>query len=153
MFEKFLQFTHGERPNDLSPVKEVYIIEAEARTKLTFPSELKEFYREIGSGFFCKGVKDIVPPKYLINCILDPITIADLVCDKDDARRPYGGFDHGTIPVFDMGDRDYLIMNTTAENPNQVLWQSGRLMMDSFENFMNRLYEHADFFANGPGTY
>ena len=120
---------------------------------MKLPSELVLFFNEAGCGFYGQGAKDQERNRFLINGILGPAEIAAFVCDADDPRRPQCGLDPGQIPFFDMGDRDYLLLNALSDNPNQVLWQDGSLMMNSLVEFFDRLYDHADFYVGGPGTY
>lgn len=152
MYEHFLQFANTDMPNKFYPVPREEIEAAEAQMGMRFPSELRQFFQEIGSGFFRQGVKDDEWDHFLINRIVSPLEIAEMVCDKYFPTRPQCGLDAGEMPFFDTGWRDYFLVNALSKNPNQVLWQGGTPMVESIQEFFSRLYEHAGFFADGPGT-
>lgn len=153
MYEKFSKFV-GRRdlPNDFYQVRKEEIVEAETKMGLCFPEQLRQFFLEVGSGFYRLGARDKELNHRLINRIINPAAIADLVCDPDDPWRPHVELYPGEMPFFDIGDRDYLLLNALSDKPNQVLWQGGSIMLDSVVEFFDRLYDHADFYIGGPDT-
>jgi hypothetical protein len=154
MFERFAVFQGcDDGPNTMYPVTLERIEAAETRMQLKFPSELRQFFLEAGCGFWQQGVKDLERNQFLINRIADPGDIAGMVCEPDYPTRPCTGLKPGEIPFFDRGDRDYFLVNARSEDPNRVLWPSGRLVTGSLVEFFDRLYQHADFFKGGPGTF
>jgi antitoxin YxxD len=153
MFELFAKYQGpNDSPNIMYPLTIEEIEAAESTMGLAFPSELRQFYIEAGCGFWKQGAKDAARIPSAINRIAEPADIAGMICEPDYPTRPRY-IEHGDIPFFDMGDRDYLLVNALSENPNQVLWQDGSLMIASVEEFFGRLYDHADYYFGGPGTF
>ena len=153
MFEKFVEYQGKELPNVLYPVEMKEIIDAEERMQLQFPQQLRLFFVEAGCGVIRMGKRDTEWRRSLVNGILSPSEIASMVCDIDDPTRPQGGIRDGHLPFFDMGWRDYLFVNALSDNPNEVLWQDGTVMLNSIKEFFDCLYEQADFYAGGPGSF
>jgi hypothetical protein len=155
MFEKFKRFigTH-DLPNDFYPVPPLEIEAAELRMGYPFPNELRSFFLEIGSGFYRQGAKDADVDRFLINRIIPPNEVADLVCEVENSRRPMGGLLDDEMPFMDIGDRDYLILWPKSDCPNRVYGMRGELIANSLVEFFDKLHDSAGFFVEleRPGT-
>jgi hypothetical protein len=134
------------------------IEDAEKRLGFEFPSQLKEFWHEIGPGVLRASVNS--PKNYKCshnNIILGPTTIANiLLSDPDSPDCPvipefYQTLLPGAMPFFEIGDSvDFLFMYPESENPNAI-WDYKTKICDSFEEFIHRLYyESPTFYCEDP---
>lgn len=129
-------------------VEENEICEGERILKHELPSQLKEFYNEIGYGTLSCGEK--YPEMYceISNLILPPITASNfskglLEFEDQDfymAESTYELLEPGDLPFFEIGDStNFLLMKLNSDNPNAVWWYNEKIE-DSFERFIWRLY-------------
>ncbi len=147
-FEKAEQRQQGHYENvfnwfNPAPLSEVEA--AEKRLGYRFPSQLRQFFLEIGQGAF--QAPHNAPPEYEIsghaNRILDPTSIADikLLGEESGLITPGTEFPPDEIPVFEVADADYFFtMKPQSDRPNVVYGLSNRIIEDSFERFIWRLY-------------
>jgi len=148
MFDDFKQFI-GRRdlPNHFYPCSDKDIADAERRLGHSFPGQLRHFFREVGCGFYRVGINDEDRDPTLINRIVPPDQIADLLLVPDNPWRPHEGFADDALPFLDCGDNTYLVLMPKSDQPNAVYWPGGKLKIaDSLEEFFFKLYEHADFY-------
>ncbi|HUE74939.1 MAG TPA: SMI1/KNR4 family protein [Pirellulaceae bacterium] len=146
MFDKFKPFIGTEdAPNLFLPVSIDEIESAERRLGYEFPSELRAFYCEVGYGFWSQGVQDAEADRYVINRVIPPYEVAELVCNQENELRPHGGLAEGELPFFDLGERDYFVIKSHSDNPNRV-WFYDTVLTESVVEFFDRLYERARFY-------
>ncbi|MBM3469090.1 MAG: SMI1/KNR4 family protein [Alphaproteobacteria bacterium] len=138
--------TSLEAKNIFYPVCEEDINQTEMLLKIEFPSQLKEFYREIGYGFLIIPKN---PPKdykfYNTNRINPPSVIKDILIYGSESglisRDVYEDLQPGDLPFFEIGDSSsFLIMKLKSDNPNAVWCRGDIKIEDSFERFIWRLY-------------
>jgi hypothetical protein len=151
MFERFKKFVEVHNgPNYFASVSEDEIVAAEEQLGFQFPDQLRQFYLEVGCGFYRLGTKDEKRDPTLVNRIVPPSDIYSILYDEDCEWRPYEGFVTGVVPFFDCGDGTYLVVKSHSANPNAVYWPSGRdseKVTESLEAFFSQLYERAGFYA------
>lgn len=139
--------------NSFYPVSFESLEDAEILLNSKFPTQLKEFYDEIGYGFL------ITPEKpsddydfYNTNRINSPSMISDILIEGHESglisNEAYESLEAGDLPFFEIGDSSrFLIMKLNSDNPNAVWTLSGIKIEDSFEKFIWRLYyESPDFY-------
>jgi antitoxin YxxD len=150
MFEIFKRFVgKNAGPNRFWPVDQNQIDEAESRTGIAFPCELRAFYAEVGSGFWARGNSDRAWDRSLVNRILSPRDVADLLCDDLDPWRPSEGFVEGGLPFFDVGENTYLVLLPNSETPSRVHWPDGKgVVSDDLSSFFFKLSQRAGFYRD-----
>lgn len=159
MYEYLKQFVNVKydqfQPNNVFDwVNDIEIKKAEKELGITFPSELRQFYKEIGSGCLTHPIKfDKDYIFYSVNRINPPSMIVDMVKNGHGSglisEDTYEMLQPGDLPVFEIGDSSsFMIMKPKSDNPNAV-WLDDSIVKieDSFERFIWRLY-HED-----PGYY
>ncbi len=131
------------------------LIEAsEERLGFEFPSELKEFWREIGSGVLRASINS--PEHYRCahdNAILGPTSIANILLSNPDSPdcpvipEFYDMLEPGDMPFFEIGDSvSFLYMRPQSEKPNAVYDSLGNEVSSSFEEFIHSLYYESPTF-------
>lgn len=131
--------------------------EAESILGQSFPSQLREFYLQIGVGCLMKPYN--APNDYDFsnkNDILSPIAAANFskgILEWEDQdlsymqESTYELLEPGDLPFFEIGDSTrFLIMKLYSDNPNAI-WAFGNIKIeDSFEKFIWRLYYESPWF-------
>lgn len=137
--------------NVFRPVKIEDIHEAEKMLGFPFPSELRQFYEQIGTGYLTTPLNP--PPDYTFsgeNEILPPLTVAHF----GRGELEWEGQQHwispsfvetflepGNLPVCDISDSAiYMVLKARSENPNAVWYMGQKKIEDSFETFIRNLY-------------
>lgn len=139
-------------------VEKSILEESEQKIGQNFPSELRDFYLEIGHGhltapkshaddYMCYSANEILPPNIAADYMLGIIEHPD-----DDAyymsQDFYEDMQPGDLPFFEIGDgSSYMVMKLNSDNPNAVWFMGGIKVEDSFERFIWRLYHE------GPDYY
>lgn len=132
--------------NIFYPVHEESIKETEDVLKIVLPSELKEFYKEIGYGFL---VAPENPPENYSFCntnrINPPNVIKDILLEGQASglisQEAFETLQPGDLPFFEIGDSSsFMIMKSNSENPNAVWFMGYEKVEDSFEKFIWNLY-------------
>jgi antitoxin YxxD len=127
------------------------IAAAERRMGLSLPLELRTFYREVGWGFFAKGEEEAKWNRNLVNRVIPPDEIADLLLDSDQPLRPSEGFVRGALPFFELGSGTFLLLKPKSKEPNKVYHADGkRVVADSVVDFFRQLYVNAAFYKRRP---
>lgn len=90
------RFVTSNPENSFYPLKKEDIEQVEKELGLTFPNELRQFYLEIGYGFF-KG------SEYQINRLMDPESVRDFRLRVDDYEF------YPDIEIFDEVEKDKLV--------------------------------------------
>jgi hypothetical protein len=154
MFEAFRTLMadgdrHPDAVNVYYPIDPSEIDESERRLGYRFPSELREFFREIGYGFFKSASDPHDKRDYnYINRFLAPSQVADLLLGAEPDEIPSEGFGEGEIPFFEVGDQLYLVVRPTSVLPNQVCWPFGDHVADSLVEFTENLARDARFYQS-----
>lgn len=121
------------------PVSEEDILQAETRIGFSFPSGLKQFYREIGYGFMHSDRDEI-------ERIMHPDDIADFIC-KDEV---YAGFDtdfyqEDELVFFHISGDDFLTIRYAHGEEGEVVCFH-RTIAPSFEDFIFKMYTNPGYF-------
>ena len=135
--------------NSFGPLYENEIEEAEIIIQKSFPSELVEFYKNIGVGKLMKPYDYNDSFSFSgSNEIISPIAAANfskgiLFWDGQTnymAESSYEDLEPGDLPFFEIADSSsFLLMKLNSDNPNAV-WRYNEKIEDSFERFIWRLY-------------
>jgi hypothetical protein len=154
MSEKYSYLKKKGTGNYFAPVTIQKILEAEKLVGFQFPTSLKEFWLEIGCGFFRVNIRGICC-EYFNNEIMHPSMVANVILRKDlsddyeealnstiilsDVLDDY--LEKDDIPFFEIADSsDFLKMK---KNSDSVFRASGRLVEPNFEIFIWRMYHKA----------
>jgi antitoxin YxxD len=153
---KYKFFERPETNNYFYPVTEKEICDAEKKMGFPIPSELREFYLEIGTGKLPISLKEKDTNNGLENRILSPDHLADimtgtLINEETGlyfSRDNYEDMQPGDLPFFEIfNSSQYLYMKVNSDNPNAVWDLCDIKIEDSFERFIWRLYhEKSDFY-------
>ena len=156
----------GTNRNWFYPVSEEEITESEGNFGIQFPSQLKEFYRQIGYGSLYaphdapKGYRAInanyilppMPAAYFYQGIIEhQIEPKEEAIHYDVhwlAFEALEDFVPGDLPFFEIGDSSsFMVMKLNSDNPNAVWYMGYEKIEDSFEEFIRKLY------YEGPSYY
>jgi hypothetical protein len=143
----------GPRPqlnsNIFYELREKEILEAEKLLGYPFPSQLRQFYQEVGIG--CLAEPHNPPPDYTFtgaNEILHPLVVAHFARgerewegqDRWIAPDVLENLETGEVPFMDVLDSSiFMTLKAFSDNPNAV-WCLGDKIEDSFEAFIRNLY-------------
>ncbi|MBS0186329.1 MAG: SMI1/KNR4 family protein [Proteobacteria bacterium] len=145
------------------------IEKAEKYMGCPFPSQLRQFYEEIGYGnlttphnpsedYHFYGANEIFPPivaAHFYKGIIEHHTIEE----KKDALDYNGDYffsretleytTPGDLPFFEIGDSSsFLMMKPQSSNPNAVYSEFGVLVEEEFSNFIWKLYYKSPSYYN-----
>lgn len=126
------------------------IVESEKRLGFEFPSQLKEFWVEIGRGSLPNphDLKDDFVAAHN-NHIFRPKDIADIILLKEESGLilPWlldyyneGYLTEDDVPFFEVLASDFLIMKPKSLKPNAIYNMIGEIIEEDFERFIWRLY-------------
>jgi hypothetical protein len=150
MFEYLTAYVGREKPpNRFWPVSAEEIRQAEAWIGYRFPAQLRRLFREVGCGFLARGVEDRKRDPSIVNGVLSPREIAELLNAESDPRRPPEGWAAGVMPFFDVGERTFLVMLPESPSPDRVWWPDGQTeVAPDLDHFLRALYRRADFYRS-----
>ncbi len=151
--KKYIKPKNEEAGNNaFYPISEDEILKSEEKLKVSFPEELKEFWRNIGSGFLWSSVpeKGIVQRSYP-NRFSPPSEIASILLEgaesgliSEEALELLGKED---VPFFNVLGFDYICYKTTDSKFR--VYNLGTKIADSLEEFVHRLYyESPTYYLN-----
>lgn len=136
--------------NAFNTLTEEEILEAEKFLGSSFPSELRQFYIDIGCGTLQVPFKCESNYKYYnTNEILPPLVAVRfskgiLKWEGQQnwmSESTYELLEPGDLPFFEIGDStDFLVMKLYSDNRNAVWDPLDGTIEDSFENFVRKLY-------------
>ncbi len=120
-----------------------------------FPEELKEFWREIGYGFFFSSCpeKKIIQKDW-VNRLLPPEDIASILLEGAESglitETGLDLLDDGAIPFFEVSDStSFISMKPNSDNPHAIYYLIDYKIADSLEEFVHRLYyESPTYYLN-----
>ena len=124
--------------------------EAEKLLGQPFPSQLRQFYQEVGCGTLQKP--HIIPEDYKFynsNEVLPPLDVVNfskgILFWEDQnhwmAEPTYELLSSGDLPFFEIGDSSsFMIMKLNSDNPNAVWYMGAEKIEDSLEKFIWNLY-------------
>ncbi len=119
--------------------------EAENMLSMQFPSELKQFYLEVGYGYLGNDNPDFQ------NQIMHPMEIAKLKLGLDFYGNMFTeDFEYYTsksvFPFFDLGgEADYLVIQLDGDCAGSVIY-CGRPIASSFKEFVKKMCDQTDYF-------
>ncbi|MBP9878448.1 MAG: SMI1/KNR4 family protein [Alphaproteobacteria bacterium] len=152
--KKYIDSNVDEFDNYFEKVTLQEIIDAETALNLKFPSELKEFYLEIGCGFI---VRPHNPPKdyrfFGTNRINAPNLIVQMFEEGPESGLVSQDFlddmEPGDLPFFEISDSSsFMVMKTQSDNPNAVWYMGYKKIEDSLEQFIwNLYYKDPDYYS------
>ncbi|MFJ9383785.1 SMI1/KNR4 family protein [Peribacillus sp. NPDC101481] len=125
------------------PLKEKDLIKAEERLGFKFPPELREFYLEVGYGFF-KGNNE-----NSISRLMDPDTIADITLRKGiyeydpDLEGIYEEEDK--LVFYEVNEGVYLTLDLNDTQRTSVHFFDNKIA-DSLESFIKKVDEDNEYF-------
>ncbi|MGE7586730.1 SMI1/KNR4 family protein [Peribacillus sp. NPDC101480] len=125
------------------PLKEKDLIKAEERLGFKFPPELREFYLEVGYGFF-KGNNE-----NSISRLMDPDTIADITLRKGiyeydpDLEGIYEEADK--LVFYEVNEGVYLTLDLNDTQRTSVHFFDNKIA-DSLESFIKKVDEDNEYF-------
>lgn len=125
------------------PLKEKDLIKAEERLGFNFPPELREFYLEVGYGFF-KGNNE-----NSINRLMDPDTIADITLREGiyeydpDLEGIYEEADK--LVFYEVNEGVYLTLDLNDTQRTSVHFFDNKIA-DSLESFIKKVDEDNEYF-------
>jgi hypothetical protein len=115
----------------------------ENRLGFKFSYQLREFYLEIGYGFFIHTHDKKETQTVHANRLMDPTSVADIFLLGYESGQilPSVKFKPGYLPFFEVGDgANFLFLKPQSANPNTVYGSLGEVIEPEFEKFIWRLY-------------
>ena len=151
--KKYINSKDEEAGNNVFyPILEDEILKAEKKLGYTFPEELKEFWREIGSGFLWSSdpEKGIIQKTYP-NRFSPPSEIASILLEGSESEliseEMLELLEEDEVPFFNITGFDYLTYKTTDESFK--VYNLSIKVADSLEEFVHRLYyESPTYYLN-----
>jgi hypothetical protein len=105
------------------------------------PEGLKEFYRDIGYGWWgVEGREDVR------NLIVHPLDAVDLYKGISEFTPPEKFFLPGDLPFFDCGSGRFLVMRPQSNDPEAVYRDDGIPLASSMSDFMEKLLGNPIFY-------
>jgi hypothetical protein len=122
------------------------VLKSEEELGIIFPQELKEFWKEVGYGFFGASIpeKSIVQIDYS-NRLAHPEDIVSIITKGEDSglitEQGLEFLNEGDIPFFEVADfTRYFVMRPKSDRPDAVYRTNGKMVEDSLETFIWKLY-------------
>lgn len=143
------QYLKKELPansNYFEPIMAQEITDAELALGIKFPTQLIEFYSEIGYGFLIQPVD--APADYVFygtNRLNAPSQIVEMLKNGSESgmisEDVLEDLEPGDLPFFEISDSSsFMIMKTQSDNPNAVWFMGVEKIEDSLEDFIHNLY-------------
>lgn len=147
--KKFIADKPGGSPNWFGIITSEEIKEAEIRLGFEFPKSLKEFWLEVGYGFFKVSINGLINKDH-VNRLCSPDQIADILLLKEESLlitdEGVEYLDKEDIPFFELADMaSFLVMKPNSDKPDAV-YRSNLLIEEHFERFIWRLYHESPTF-------
>lgn len=150
MFDKLKKYIVAGEVNSIDegncfyPVKDGAIAAAEKKLGFEMPSQLRQFYNEVGYGFLVQS-EDGRNTTSAINRFVDPLSVARLYLGEDE-YVPFEGFEKGSLPFFEIADQIYLVMHPFSEKQDAVYYASGEMVSNTLNDFIEGLLTDPEFY-------
>ena len=154
--EKYIPGGRGIHDNFFYKISEFDIHKAEKLYGHSFPSQLKQFYREIGPGMLrCPNKPPVDYSFSSYNEFIHPMAMVGFTQGQrlNDEYQHYmdqsvmDDLEPGDLPFFEVGDScQFMIMKAFSDNPNAVYSQWGDKISDSLYEFVHNLYYKSTYF-------
>jgi SMI1 / KNR4 family (SUKH-1) len=135
--------------NFFFPVSTASIDRAQETWKCQFPSQLVQFFQELGWGQLQSGRNGDVAD---FNFVASPDEMSNIFTGTSDWLMPYSELEPDTLPFFQRDVDLFLCLKPKSDNPNAVWWMWGEQMpnggkiCDSLVEFFQRLVEDPNWF-------
>ena len=141
-----------ERRHCFYEVREEEIAQAERMLSMSFPDELRQFYLNVGYGYFGNDDPDF------LNQLMHPIEIAKLKLGLDfygnmyEEELEYYTSD-AVFPFFDLGgESDYLVIQMEGEGSGSILYFD-TCIASSFHEFAEKMCKKTDYFISAKAEH
>lgn len=129
--------------NKIYPVSEEDILDAERELNLSFPFELREFYKNIGYVFLSGS-------KSHINRIMDPSSVCsfrlrEYEYEDDPATESYDEFEDGKLVFFEVDSDVLFSIELTDEKKSKIYYYDTKIA-DSLEDFLIKMSENIMYY-------
>lgn len=132
---------NNEKRHIFYSIEQSEIINAENRIGREFPSELKEFYSEIGYGFLCKEDKTHT------NRIMHPSDIADFYCEDEVYNYVDRDlYESDELIFFDLGGEGDFLTLKLDEKDNGAVYYFGRKVAGSLKDFFIKMNQETNYY-------
>jgi antitoxin YxxD len=133
-----------EKDRGFYPVTEDEILEVEKTLGFSLPAELKEFYRNIGYGFF-KG------SEYNVNRFMDPYSICDFRLRQNEYEsypeiEVYDDFEDNKLIFFESDTYSLISIELTNKEKSKIFYYN-TIIADSLEEFIKKIQEDDSYFV------
>ena len=137
------QIIRDEKAKGFYLVTEDEISEAESMLNITFPSELKEFYLNIGYGFI-KG------SEYNVNRFMDPYSVCDFRLRQNEYEsypeiEIYDHFEDNKLIFFESDTSALISIDLGNKEKSQIYYYNTKIA-DSLEEFVLKIQEDDNYF-------
>ena len=142
--KKYINLDNPDREISTSffPITEEEVIEAEKRLGFRFPEQLRNFYMEIGYGFFESNHDRSVIQKDWPNRLLDPASLVDIKLLGYDSGQITSDveFAEEDLPFFEIANgNSFFCLKPQSAHPNRV-YDADDVVAESLEEFIWKLY-------------
>ena len=131
--------------NQFFPVRESEIEEVESILELKFPSDLREFFIEVGYGFLKKS-------EYNINRIMGPASIRDARLKVNDFEfypdiEVYEELEEDKLIFFEANESALLLIELGDEKDNSIFYDEIKIA-DSLEDFLKKIMVNDKYYID-----
>lgn len=139
------QIVKKEKNNSFYPVNMNEISEAEKDLGLTFPKELKDFYIQIGYGFFGGS-------RFNIDRLMDPYSVRDFRLRQNDFEfypdiDIYDDYEDNKLIFFETNESALLSIELGSKEKSKIYYYN-TVIADSLEEFIIKIQENDSYFVN-----
>lgn len=138
-------FINNQVGNQFYPVSEKEIEEVEATLEIKFPSDLREFFIEVGYGFL-KG------SEYNINRIMGPASVRDARLKVNDFEfypdiEIYEELEEEKLIFFEANESTLLLIELSGEKNNSIYYDEIKIA-DSLEEFLSKVMANDKYYLD-----
>ncbi len=133
------------RNNKFYPVTEKAVSESEEALGMSFPKELKDFYQQVGCGFFDGS-------KYNANRLMGPYSVRDFRLRQNDFEfypdiDIYDDYEDNKL-IFFESDTYALISIELGNKEKSRIYYYDTVIADSLEEFIKKVQENDIYFVD-----
>lgn len=133
--------SENEKKHIFYSINKSEITDAENRMQIEFPSQLKEFYFQIGYGFLCKDDKTHT------NRIMEPDDIADFYCEDEIYEYVDRDlYEEDEMVFFDLGGEGDFLTIKLEGNDQGAVYYFGRKIADSLMEFVTKMDVETNYY-------